>query len=89
MNFGSIITCVIAFGIGLLALWLICKLLGMSIKIIWKLVVNALIGAVILILFNLIGGIFGVTIGITFLTALIAGVFGVPGVIVLLLIQLL
>ncbi len=89
MSFGTVITGIIAFGIGLLALWLFCKLLGLSIKIIWKLVINALAGAVILILFNLIGGIFGVTVGITFLTALIAGVFGVPGVIILLILQLL
>ncbi len=89
MGFASVMIGVAAFGIGLLILWLICKLLKVSLKIIWKLVVNALIGALILVVFNLIGGLFGLVVPITFLSALVAGVFGVPGVIVLALLSLL
>mgnify|MGYP001026386046 FL=1 len=89
VGFSAVLLNIAAFGIGILALWLICKLLKLSLKIIWKLVVNALLGALILIVFNLIGGIFGLTIEITFLSALVAGVFGVPGVIVMALLSLL
>ena len=42
--FGSIL----AFAAGLLVLWLICKLLAFPLKVLWKLVVNALLGAMIL-----------------------------------------
>lgn len=52
--FGSIL----AFAAGLLVLWLICKLLAFPLKVLWKLVVNALLGAVILFLFNFVGGFF-------------------------------
>ncbi len=80
---------VLAFFIGLFVLWLICKILKISIKIFWKLLINAAAGAVILLLVNLLGGLFGISVAITFLSALMVGVLGVPGVIILLLIQLL
>lgn len=89
MGFAGVLISIAAFGFGILILWLICKLLKVSLKIIWKLVVNALLGALILVVFNLIGGLFGFTLPITFLSALVAGVFGVPGVIVLALLTLL
>ncbi len=89
MGFSAVMLNIAAFGIGILVLWLICKLLKISLTIIWKLVINALLGALLLIVFNLIGGIFGLTIEITFLSALVAGVFGVPGVIVMALLSLL
>jgi len=89
MGFAGVLISIAAFGFGILILWLICKLLKVSLKIIWKLVINALLGALILVVFNLIGGLFGFTLPITFLSALVAGVFGVPGVIVLALLTLL
>lgn len=89
MDFIGILSSIAAFGIGILILWLICKLLKLSLKIIWKLVINALLGALILIVFNLIGGLFGLVLPITFLSAVVAGVFGVPGVIVMALLSLL
>ena len=56
-------------------------------KVLWKLVVNALLGAVILFLFNFVGGFFSLSIPINALNALITGVLGVPGVILLLVLQ--
>ena len=81
--FGSIL----AFAAGLLVLWLICKLLAFPLKVLWKLVVNALLGSVILFLFNFVGGFFSLSIPINALNALITGVLGVPGVILLLVLQ--
>ena len=69
---------------GLLLLWLVCKLLKVSLKVIWKLLVNAFCGVMLLIVFNFVGGMIGLTILITPLRALIAGIFGIPGVILLL-----
>ena len=57
-------------------------------KIFWKLFVNALIGAAILLIINFFGAVIGISISISFLSALIVGILGVPGVIILLLLQL-
>lgn len=57
------------------------------IKIIIKLIINALVGGLLLFFFNLVGGIFGLSIMINPLNAIIAGVLGVPGVILILILQ--
>lgn len=57
-----------------------------------KLLINALIGAVILFIFNFVfAGLLNISalaIPITWWSALVTGIFGVPGVIVLLIISL-
>lgn len=75
----------IGFGI----LWLACKPLKISIKVFWKLFVNALIGAAVLLLINFFGAAIGLSISITFISALVVGVFGVPGVVLLLILSIL
>lgn len=57
------------------------------IRILIKLLINGLIGGVLLFFFNLIGGIFGLSILINPLNAIIAGFLGVPGVILILILQ--
>lgn len=71
---------VIAFAVGLLVLALLAKLISLPFKLVWKLITNSIVGAVLLWVVNL----FGAAVEITFLKALIAGVFGVPGVIAVL-----
>ena len=78
----------LAFAAGIFVLWLICKLLSVPLKIIWKLLVNAVIGAVVLLIFNFFGGIVGFTIPISPVSALVAGILGIPGVIILGLIEI-
>ena len=56
------------------------KLIALPFRILWKLITNSIVGAVILWVIDL----FGAGIEITFFKALIAGIFGVPGVILLL-----
>ena len=57
-------------------LWIIVKLLSLPFKLVW----NGILGAIILWLANLLGGaLFGVTVHITIIKALIAGFFGIPG----------
>lgn len=83
----TVLSVILAFGAGLLLLFIAGKVLKISLKIIWKLVINALVGAVIIILFNLIGGLFSLSIPITPLNALITGFLGIPGVILLIILQ--
>ena len=72
---------VTAFAVGLIALCLIGKIIALPLHLMWTLVTNSLVGAVILWVVKL----FAAKVEITFLSALIAGVFGVPGVIAVLL----
>lgn len=83
MGFNSIIF----YGIGLLLLFLLGKLLLWPMKKILKLIGNGILGGITLLLFNVIGGFFGLSIVINPLNAIIVGFFGVAGVILLLILQ--
>lgn len=71
------------FIVGVIALFIFIKLISWPLKIMWKLAVNGLLGFVILLIFNFIGNYIGINIGINIATILIAGFFGIPGVIFL------
>ncbi|VYU63755.1 pro-sigmaK processing inhibitor BofA [Clostridium tertium] len=70
--------------IGLVLLYLVIKLLKWPLKIL----INGVIGIVLLYLANVLGSYFGFTVAINWITALIAGFLGVPGVIFLVIFQL-
>ncbi|MBQ3443320.1 MAG: pro-sigmaK processing inhibitor BofA family protein [Selenomonadaceae bacterium] len=70
----------IEIGVGLVAGLLIILALKFFIELPFKIIWNSIIGAAILYLVNLTGIL---TIKITFIHALIVGVFGVPGLILL------
>ncbi len=72
-------TIIIAFAVGLLALCIIGKLVKLPIDLLIKFVSNSVVGALMLCVVN----IFGLNIQITILKALIAGILGVPGVLLI------
>lgn len=76
------------FLLAVLGLFIIVKLLAWPLSVLWKLIVNAVLGAIMLFLVNLVGSYFGLYISINAVTALIAGFLGVPGVIFLIIFQL-
>ena len=67
--------------IGIVVFAILGKLIALPFRILWKLITNSIVGAIILWVINL----FGVGIKITFLKALIVGILGIPGVILVLL----
>ncbi|NLK44363.1 MAG: pro-sigmaK processing inhibitor BofA [Tissierellia bacterium] len=73
--------------IGLFLLYLLGLLLVWPIKKIVKLIFNGILGGIILLIFNFIGKFFGLSIAINPLNAIIVGFLGVPGVILLLVLQ--
>lgn len=79
----------VSFFIAVLILFVVLKILALPFKIIIKLMLNALIGGVVLFLLNLIGSNFGFVLDINWLSALIVGFLGVPGVIIVLILQFL
>lgn len=83
MSIGTLL----AFIFGLFLLYIIGLLLVIPIKIIGKLIVNGILGGILLLVFNLIGGIFGLNLIINPVTAIVVGFLGIPGVILLLILQ--
>lgn len=76
---------IIAYIVGIILIYLVGRMLLMPIKLIFRLVYNAVLGGIMLMVLNFVGGYIGFTIGINPITALIAGFLGVPGVILLIL----
>lgn len=83
MVFGNIF----AYLLGLILLYIVGMILVIPIRIMMKLLVNGLIGGIALFFFNLIGGIFGISLVINPLNSIIVGFLGVPGVVLLLILQ--
>lgn len=73
----------------IIAVFIILKILAWPIKKIFKMVINIVVGGVLLVIVNLIGGNFGFVIPINWITALIVGILGVPGLIALTVLTLL
>ena len=71
---------VAAFAVGIIMLCLLAKLAIIPAKLLGKLLTNSIVGAVMLWVISLLG----LHVKITFLTALIAGIFGIPGVLTVL-----
>ena len=80
---------ILALIIPVLIAVLVFKLLFSQVKLIWKIAVNSLSGFVCLWLLNLISAYTGIVFEINFVTALLVGFLGIPGIILLVLGQLL
>lgn len=78
---------ILMFAAALGLLWLFFTLLKKPIKWALKILLNALIGFVGLFILNFLGSFVGISLGVNWLNAIITGVFGVPGVVLLLLIK--
>lgn len=87
MGMGIELNIILAYAFGLILLYIAGYILLVPIKIIIKLVYNAIIGGILLFLLNLVGGFFNIGIAVNPITALIAGFLGVPGVILMLVVQ--
>lgn len=78
------------FGIvvlAVIAIVVVVRLLSAPIRLAGKLLINALAGFVVLFLLNFVGGIVGLSLGINWINAIVVGILGAPGVVLLLLIK--
>ena len=82
----AIIVFLLAVGFSLIGL--LIKILKGPMKLALKIFIHALMGFVFLFIFNFIGAWVCIGIPSTWLNAAVAGVFGVPGVVVLLILQI-
>ena len=78
---------IFAYIFGIMMLFLFAKLLLIPIKIAWRLLINAIVGGIALLLINFIGSFFGLSIDINIITALVTGILGAPGVVMILILQ--
>ena len=79
---------ILALIIPVLIAVLVFKLLFSQVKLIWKIAVNSISGFICLWLLNLASGITGIVFEINFITTLIVGFLGIPGIILLLIGQI-
>ena len=74
---------ILTFLIALIVMYIILKILSLPFKIIVKLLINGFVGGVVIWIINLIGANFGFMITLNWISALIAGILGIPGVVIL------
>lgn len=77
----------LAFGFGLLLIYIVGRVMMFPFKLVMKFVINAVVGGVVLWVVNYLGSYFNFHIPINPVTALIVGFLGIPGIIVLIVIQ--
>ena len=70
-------------------LFIFGRLFVLPIKTILKLLVNSIFGGILIYGVNWIGSIFSFHIGLNFITAVLVGILGVPGAVLLVIIKLL
>ena len=65
----------------------LARILSAPLRLALKLLVNAASGLVALWLVNLLSGVTGIYLGLNLVNALIVGIFGLPGLVLLILLQ--
>lgn len=67
----------------IIAIFIIGKILFVPLKMIFKLILNSILGGILIWLINLVGITWGLHIGINVITMLTVGLLGVPGAVLL------
>lgn len=83
MEMSTEIGILIAYALGIFALYVVAYMFLVPIKIILRLVINSAAGAISILLINWIGACFGLHISLNVISAVIVGILGVPGAILL------
>ncbi len=73
----------------LVIIYFVAQVFMKPVKLLWKLLVNSVIGLILLMLVNFLGGYFSLSIPINLITVLVAGFLGIPGILVLICFQIL
>ena len=79
---------ILYFLLGVIVLYLSGRLLLAPYRVLLKCALNSLLGAIVIVLINLVGGPIRFTIPLNPLNALLTGVFGLPGVLLVFVIRL-
>ncbi len=80
---------ILAWIIGVLIVFAFGKAMLLPLKILLRLVINGILGGIAIIIINLIGAPLGFTISLNLFSAFVAGVLGLPGIILLVILKFL
>mgnify|MGYP000993580230 CR=1 FL=1 len=80
---------ILAYSAGIMLIFMVSWIFIKPLKLLGRLILNSLLGALFLIVLNYFSRFTGVYIGVNEVTALLLGVLGVPGFIALLIVKLL
>jgi len=78
-----------SFAVGLTLICLAGYLLLVPMKFLWRLLAGGVLGAISLMMVNLVGSLFEFSISVNPFTAMAVGFLGLPGAILIILLQLL
>ncbi|MEN6347925.1 MAG: pro-sigmaK processing inhibitor BofA family protein [Syntrophomonas sp.] len=73
----------------LLVIYFASQIFLKPIKLLWKLLLNSVLGLILLVAVNFIGGYFSFVLPINVVTVLISGFLGIPGILMLICFQIL
>lgn len=75
MDFNNILT----YCACIIFLFILGKIFILPLKIIFKLILNSILGGLLIFLINIVGSSFGFHIGLNIVTAIFVGLLGIPG----------
>ena len=78
----------VGYILGIMIVFVLARISLKPIKFIIKILMNSVAGGAVLLLINTLGKFAGIHIGINAITAVAVGLFGLPAVILMLLLQL-
>ena len=78
----------ITFVVCIIAIFILGKIFAWPLKVIIKLIGNSIIGGIIIFLINVVGANFNFHIGLNIVTALVVGILGIPGAVLLIILTL-
>lgn len=71
---------IVAYGFGLLLLYLLARLLFLPMRLALPVIIKSIAGIGLILIFNLVGGFFDLELALNPITVLVAGFLGIPGV---------
>ncbi|WP_246019591.1 pro-sigmaK processing inhibitor BofA family protein [Bacilliculturomica massiliensis] len=79
MDMSTEIGILIAYAFGIIVLYVVGYLFLVPLKLVLRLVLNSLAGGAFILLFNWIGGYLGFHMALSWISAVVVGVLGIPG----------
>ena len=72
----------------IVVLWIIGKIFSVPLKALFKLIINSVLGGLLIFIINLIGAVWNFHIGLNIVTAILVGLLGIPGAVLLIILKL-
>jgi inhibitor of the pro-sigma K processing machinery len=64
---------------GLFVIYFLSRIFYKPLKLFFQAILHIVLGAVMILLFNLVGALWGLTVGLNLASALVVGIMGLPG----------